>query len=148
MGYDVHITRKKDRLDDHDLNIIHLEEWKMLVANDPDMRLDNHAEAATFDGVLLRVESEGLSVWTKYSGDKLRGNRAWFDYGNGEITVKNPDQEIIYKMIEIAILLKARVEGDDGEIYERSDDNLIPNHRVTANLNQKDSGKKSWWKFW
>jgi len=60
MGYDVHITRKDEWFSDEG-NEISLDEWKQFVESDPDMRLDNFAEAKTPEGV-LRVESEGLSV--------------------------------------------------------------------------------------
>ncbi len=82
------------------------------------MRLDDYAEAPAADGrVIVRAESKGLSVWTAYSGHNLDGNMAWFLFWRGRIVVKNPDKEIIAKMKEIAIKLRAHVMGDDGEEY-------------------------------
>jgi hypothetical protein len=46
-----------------------------------------------------------------------RGNKAWFDWRDGCIVVKNPDDEILNKMKQIAVQLRAIVVGDDGEQY-------------------------------
>lgn len=119
MGYDVHITRKENWFDEDETHNITIEEWKEIVANDPEMRLDNFAEATTTNGDNLRIENEGLSVWMKYSGDGLDGNHAWFEYAQGNIDVKNPDREIIIKMLGLAEKLNAKVQGDDGEIYNK-----------------------------
>jgi hypothetical protein len=43
----------------------------------------------------------------------------WFDYRRGRIVVKNPDQEILRKMWLLAQRLSAKVQGDDGETYDR-----------------------------
>jgi hypothetical protein len=40
-----------------------------------------------------------------------------FDFRDGRIVVKNPDQATIAKMVAIAESLGARVQGDDGELY-------------------------------
>jgi hypothetical protein len=62
-------------------------------------------------------QSEGLAVWVAYSGHELEGNKAWFDWRDGEIIVKNPDNEILAKMKRIADHIGAKVVGDDGEHY-------------------------------
>jgi len=115
MGYTFHITRAEDRLESES-NPISLEDWLTLVRQDPEMRMDGHAEAVTPDGV-LRVESPGLAVWIAYSKHLVNGNMAWFDHDNGEIIVKNADDEVRGKMKEIAAQLAAKVVGDDGEVY-------------------------------
>ena len=66
MGYDVYITRKQHWWDE-DGPEIPLAEWAALVTADPDMQLDGHAETRVEDGSILRIENEGLSVWTAYS---------------------------------------------------------------------------------
>ncbi len=142
MGYDVHITRKENWFDEEGPSIS-LEEWISLVGADPGMLLEGFAEAATPSGEKIRVESEGLSVWTAYSGHGKDGNMAWFDLRAGCVVVKNPDEEILKKMYEIARRLGAKVQGDDGEVYG-SDGNLddFP-------LNRDPAGpRKPWWKFW
>ncbi|MEW6349233.1 MAG: hypothetical protein AB1646_09235 [Thermodesulfobacteriota bacterium] len=116
MGYDLHITRAKDWTESLD-HPISLEEWESHVARDHDMSLTGFAEADIGDGESIRYENEGLAVWTAYSGHGKEGNMAWFDFHDGRIVVKNPDEEIIGKMIAIAEALGARVQGDDGEVY-------------------------------
>jgi hypothetical protein len=41
----------------------------------------------------------------------------WFDYRNGRIVVKYPDEKMLAKMRVIAEALGARVMGDEGELY-------------------------------
>ena len=81
------------------------------------MRLDGYAEATTPKGETIRVESEGLAVWTAYSKHGLNGNMAWLDLERGCIDVKNPDEEILNKMRSIAARFGARVVGDEDETY-------------------------------
>jgi len=116
VGYDVHITRAKEWYDS-EKSPITLEEWHAYLTSDPEMRLDGYAEATTPEGATIRIESEGLAVWTRHSGNGLDGNMAWFDYRNGQIVVNNPDDEILDKMKAIAAALHARVIGDEGEEY-------------------------------
>lgn len=134
MGYDLHITRKLNWFDEESSTDISLADWIAYVNEDNEMRLDNFADAMTDEGQNMKVKSEGLSVWTKYSKNGIDGNYAWFQYMNGQIVVKNPDKEIINKMIDIASVLGAKVQGDDGEFYE-----------TRELINKK---KQPWWKFW
>jgi hypothetical protein len=112
VGYDVHITRKKD-WSDKDGPEINLEEWVATVRSDPEMRLDGAAEAVTSSGDRLRYENEGLAVWTGNPGHEV-----WFDYRRGRIVVKNPDQQVLRKMYALAQRLSGRVVGDEGEVYD------------------------------
>ena len=115
MGYDIHITRKTNWFEEE--HKIGRDEWQVVVAADDEMRLDGYAEAKVGGGAVLRIESEGLAVWTAYSGHAANGNMAWFDFRGGDVVVKNPDAEILTKMWEISQKLGARVQGDDGELY-------------------------------
>ena len=119
MGYDVRITRKENWWDESGAEI-NLDEWIDVVAADPDMRLDGYAETQVGDGKILRVENKGLSVWTAYSGHGKDGNMVWFGFHRGNVVVKNPDTEILQKMWSLAQLLSARVQGDEGEFYDKS----------------------------
>jgi len=116
MGYDFHITRAPCWTDSKSAPIL-LDEWKAYIASDPDFRLDNFAEATSPQGETIRYDNEGLAVWMAYSGHGKEGNMAWFDYRNGWIVVKNPDEEIRAKMKQIAKVLSAKVFGDEGEEY-------------------------------
>jgi hypothetical protein len=115
MGYELHITRAPHWAESESAPI-DLTEWLAYVASDPEMRLDNFAEAEVECSV-LRVESDGLAVWLAYSRNGVGGNMAWFTYWRGCVMVKNPDREIIGKMKRIAEALRAQVIGDEGELY-------------------------------
>jgi len=145
MGYDIYITRKDNWFDDDPEKEISLAEWCEYVSNDPEMRLDNFAETELPDGKVFRIENEGICVWESYSLDGIEQNHAWFSYFKGNIFVKNPDQEIINKMVDIAHSLAAKVQGDEGEVYDTAD-YLNSNLK---NVSSKTGDKvKPWWKFW
>ena len=97
MGYDVYITRRKQRSDGADIS---LDEWIAQLKSDPEMRLDNVAEAVA------------------PTGDP--GHEVLFDYRRGRIVVKNPDETILRKMWSLAQKLSAKVEGDEGESYDQN----------------------------
>jgi hypothetical protein len=133
MGYNLYITRRENWFDDDEPNSISLTEWADYLKVDNEIRSDNFAEATTQNGEHVRVETQGMSVWTKYSKDGVGDNHAWFWPNNGNILVKNPDIEIRNKMIDIAKQLNAKVQGDDGEIYD------------TKELTTE---RGPWWKVW
>lgn len=139
MGYEVHITRK-DFWSDESGPDLSLEEWIDYVKSDPDMRLDGFAETRTPDGQVLRIESPGLAVWVAYSKHQEDGNKAWFDHLSGSVDMKNPDEEILGKMFEIATALGGKVQGDDGEYYD-ADGKPVDESSTSG-------GGRPWWKFW
>jgi hypothetical protein len=114
MSYDVHISRRQEWSDVG--NDITLEEWKKYCESDSDMELLGEASVMTSNGVNVSYVNDGLAIWKAYpNGNNLK---VWFDYRNGKISVKNPDSEIINKMILIAHKLNGKVQGDEGEYYE------------------------------
>ncbi len=149
MGYDLHITRKANWFDEGD--DIALSEWEGIVESDPEMRLDNFAEATTTEGKKIRIDAEGLAVWKAYSGHQEDGNKAWFYFYDGRITVKNPDMEIRKKMFALAQVLKARLQGDEGEFYgpeggpEGGQDTASP---MNGQPDRPKTSRKPWWKKW
>jgi hypothetical protein len=121
MGYDLHITRKKnwDGFEDENGREISLEAWIALVEADSEMRLDCYCEVPLPDGGAFRHADPSLAVWTRWSHHGEAGDMAWFELRRGNIAVKNPDREIRRKMWRIARRLDAEVQGDDGEFYDR-----------------------------
>jgi hypothetical protein len=79
MGYDVHITRAAEWSDSEGTPIA-LDEWLAYVACDPEMRLDGFAEARTPDGEVIRIQGQGLSVWTAWPGEHGGQGHAWMDH--------------------------------------------------------------------
>lgn len=145
MGYEVHITRKNDFYDEYGEKIS-IEEWKDYISRDREMRLDGFAEVKMPEGT-LRVEGEGLAVWVNWSRHKEEGGKAWMDYFEGNITAKYPDEEILRKMHQISLALNAKVQGDDGEIYDASGQSNWQELREQS-INQRAQASRKWWKFW
>lgn len=98
MGYDLHITRKKDWAREGEE--ITAEAWLAYVGNDEELTLSPQ------DGPHF-VRWKGAS---KYPD-------AWLDWRDGNIYSKNPGEPLIDKMVRIAEALGAQLQGDDGEIY-------------------------------
>jgi len=131
MGYDVHITRKAVSWDDaSDDAAISLAEWQQYVTNDPEMQVDGLQSP---DNALAHWELTGASIWAPYSKNGRADYYARFIHQDGHITVSQPDEEILGKMLAIAHALQARVQGDDGEYFDEhpapvfdSEDEVLP----------------------
>lgn len=136
MGYDVHISRTEEWTESES-DPISLDEWLACVRADPEMRLDVQARVRLDDGSEIRYESQGLAVWTAYSQPRAADDLVWFDCRDGCIVVKNPDVEVLRKMLRIAAALDAPVVGDDGEIYDE---------RSVASLEEATRPRVSWWR--
>jgi hypothetical protein len=108
MGYDVNITRAHHWAENagHE---IRPEEWRAIVAADPELEMRGVAEAGG-----LRYENPLLAIWTAHPDHE----EVWADYSSGNLAVKNPDLHVLRKLCALAAQLGARVQGDEGEIYE------------------------------
>ncbi len=105
MGYELHITRREFHADDHGLEISS-EEWLRVVEKDEE----------------LELEPENGPYFAKFLGDCSYGREmGWFDWSDGCISTKNPDEAILAKMLRLAEALDAKVQGDEGEIYVKPD---------------------------
>lgn len=102
MGYDLHITRKDCWAEEEDERRISAEEWKAYADADPELIKDLESSDET-DYVFIRQAGN----WP-----------LWFNSRLGNIYTKNPDIDVIQKMVKIALVLKARVQGDDQEFYD------------------------------
>jgi hypothetical protein len=99
VGYDLHITRRKDWSQaGHDITA---EEWLAYVQKDPE----------------LSLSPEDGPYFAKWSGESKYPD-PWLDWTEGNIYTKNPDEALIDKMAAMARELRALVQGDDGEIYQ------------------------------
>jgi hypothetical protein len=58
-----------------------------------------------------------LTEWRGHSC----GSVVWFSYFEGNLTVRKPDDECLAKMRQVAAKLQARVQGDEGEVYDGVD---------------------------
>jgi len=95
---------------------ISLDEWKKLVTSDPEMRLDGFLNTVTPTGRRVRVENDGLAVWTKCPSHDRDGNIARFFYSASyaDITVDNPDKKTFEKMFQLAKKLGANLLDPEG----------------------------------
>ena len=96
MGYDFHVRRG-----DTKSTWITRDEWLAMVAADPELTL---------------VPQNGKCFAEWKSTDS--GPDIWFDWCSGNILTKWPSEPTFRKMLQMARKLKARVEGDDGEVYK------------------------------
>jgi hypothetical protein len=105
VSYDAHITRAPDWAISDEVQIP-LEEWSAVAAS----------------AGLIQTRQPGLF----YAHDaRETGDDASFEWADGAITVRSPDHLTLAKMIEIADLLDAVVQGDDGEEYSVTDGGQI-----------------------
>lgn len=100
MGYDVHITRAKDWSMNDGLWILP-DEWLAAANQDVELEIITETEPYIVTWLKSASESEMDFYWSK-----------------GNIISKNPTEEIIIKMEAIANRLQAKVQGDDGEVYQ------------------------------
>jgi len=113
MGYDLHITRADDASENADATIT-LDEWRDFVSSDSEFRMTGVAEATNpVTKETIRFQRAGITEWHGHSA----GGIIWFSWFQGNITVTNPDEEVIRKMQQVAARLQARVQGDEGEWY-------------------------------
>jgi len=72
---------------------------------------------------------------------------AWFAHFGDRVSVKSPDEEILIKMYAIASALGAKVQGDEGEVYDSTGQS---NWQALQGDGGHESGgaKRAWWKFW
>lgn len=146
MGYDLHITRKEYWFDEEqNANDISLDEWLSYIHSS-----GSELELVDTHGVKMpEVEASsqvppGFCEWTTHPLDE----RPWFDYYDGNISTKNPDEPTIKKMISIAKDFNAKVQGDNGEVYELSPNNEIRHAGKRLEEETENKDKRPWWKFW
>lgn len=97
-GEEAHISRAKDWTQSKNTPIP-LSEWKDCINSDKEFR------------PVDADKSQGMAIWT----DSKNKKECYFSYHEGEISVKDPDGEVLNKMKSIARKLKAKVIDDDNE---------------------------------
>ncbi len=115
MGYDVHITRA-EHWSENEGHQITPSEWHDVINSDPDLRL------AGYNG-------PHFAIWDAHPKD----GEAWLDWHDGNITTKNPDEPLLNKMVDIATRLNAKVQGDDGELYDDAAIDQLPTPTLWGN---------------
>ncbi|MET7451299.1 hypothetical protein ABZT03_05240 [Streptomyces sp. NPDC005574] len=115
MGCDVHIPRHPWW--DEEGEPITTQEWEAVVAADAALEMVQVARAAPRgQDVVVEYRDKWLAQMATHPQPDTHG--AWLDWRNGRVVVKNPDEILIRKMLEIAATPGARGQGDDGEYYD------------------------------
>ena len=126
MGYDFHITRASDWSQNATAKIA-AEEWLAIVEADAELSL------APRNG----------PYFANWSGpSKLP--EPWLDWFDGNVYTKAPDSALLQKMVRIATVLNAQVQGDEGEVY-RGDEPLDETGRLGVERGRDRKGN-SWWR--
>ena len=149
MGYNLYVTRANEWFEAETAPIT-LEEWLEFVEADPEMRLDGYAEAKFPKGEVLRIDDPGMAVWVghpRHDQDYL----CWIWHSAGRVEAKNPDPETRQQLYRIAESFGAKVQGEDGELYDAQGE-MIPLPRsepVSPDPQTMESTRKRpFWKFW
>jgi hypothetical protein len=103
----------------HDAHITRAPDWS--ISDEVQIPLDEWADVAAAAG-MVATRTPGVF----YARDaRESGDDATFEWRDGAITVEAPDRVTLARMIELAELLDAVVQGDDGEEYVRGADGTI-----------------------
>ncbi|WP_298321364.1 hypothetical protein [uncultured Aquimarina sp.] len=139
MGYSVYITRLEEK------KPISHREWLNYAKHDPEIEVINgdveFTNPQTGKKIIRRIEND-----TNYLH---KSGPVTFRYWDKRITVKNPTDDIIRKMLSIAKKLDAIVMGDGGVIFDDSYFEKKTREEKSNQNNDKESSKKkkSKWKF-
>ncbi|MGO0931982.1 hypothetical protein ACTPED_20320, partial [Clostridioides difficile] len=92
---------RREHWADPETSDISFEEWLIYVNSDRELEL------------MEGESSQGYCEWNTHPTERAPNSRPWFSYWNGNIDTKNPDAPTIRRMIGIASVLNAKVQGDD-----------------------------------
>jgi hypothetical protein len=135
MGYELNIQRKNEQ------NKINAKEWITYMESDSEFSRIEEFSADLGNNEVLTVPTPNGGLWKSDKGEVP----FTFSEKYGEITVKNPENWIIKKMISIAGNLNAVVLGEEGEKY---DEEYLSDPFGDPFENENKSNEKKWWQFW
>ena len=101
MGWEIHITRA-EHWSSSSQQPITADEWLSLVESAPELIIDRRDNGPHF------------ALWLSH---RVSDDHPWFDWSDGAVHTKHPDQRTLAKALQIARHFGARVQGDDGELY-------------------------------
>lgn len=132
MGYNLYITRREDWSEEG--QDIAPDEWLSIVEKDPQLSI---------------YERNGpyFALWKTSQSDI----EYWLDWNDGNIYSKSPNQILVLKMVEIAKILNAIVQGEEGEVYdenyrENNEQINLDSEKIKPDITEKKEIKNSWFK--
>jgi|SRR5690242_14771152 len=144
MGYDLYITKKENWFDEDSDRDISLAEWLKYINKDPELKISEDYQIKNPQKCYETIPAPGFCDWLNHP----QKEKPWFDYHDGNVSTKSPDEHTIIKMLSIANNFNAKVQGDDGEVYDISSSNKIITDDGSGKIAVINSYKKPWWKFW
>ena len=114
MSYEVRITGLPIQAESHVVHKIDAEQWRRVVECDVEMKLVGDVEVTAPTGEVLAYKNPLLATWLGHP----QQDSVVFDFRQGAIIVKNPDAFVLRKMRELALLLNAHVQGEEGQCYD------------------------------
>jgi hypothetical protein len=106
--YELHLERQE-----FDQKPISIDEWRQVIANDPEMTLSHTIDYTSPTGEAILKGGGNYAIWRPA---KFPAIEIWFKYDKGTISAIY-DTATLEKMRELAQLLDAIVYGDVGEEY-------------------------------
>ncbi|MDF1674365.1 MAG: hypothetical protein P1U44_01520 [Vicingaceae bacterium] len=106
MGYEIHIERENNK--------ITLAEWNNFIEQSNEFKKVDKLEANNpITGEKIVLESPNTGIW------EIKGLKIPFTFSEkwGWISVKNPEQFIIKKIVEMSKIFNGKVIGEEGEEY-------------------------------
>jgi hypothetical protein len=120
MGYDLHITKKENWYDETG-DTISLQAFHQLASDDPELMLCSETCAFIVLGTEMPpidANAEGLDRYRHFTPE----NACYAIYHErDEIRIPRAANVTIPKLMAIAKQLNAKLQGDDGETYDRPD---------------------------
>lgn len=121
MAYDVHLTRNATSwAAGHKSATITLGEWNAYVASDPELAYADFARSNR-ESQSDDPELAATCVWARPAWQARQGQPTIFRFEQGRISVTDPDALALEKLLFMAQVLRARVQGDDGRYYDEDD---------------------------
>ena len=145
MGYSVYIEREEGK------QPINEEEWIDFVEKDEEFEIvDGEIEAINPQTGKKFIYEADNETYYLHKAEKIM-----FRFNEEYIAVKNPNDDIILKMLKIAKELDAIVMGDGGTIYNdtyfermKKENDTDLNKTFEKTPKKAPEPKKSKWKFW
>lgn len=143
MGYNLHITRKENWFEENPEKEISFDEWKAVCLNDGELKSEPDEIIRFPDRPPERDAYLVVSHSYKF-GPAGEVTVSLLYYTGSEIACKGPLDETLRKMITLTGQLKARVVGDDWEVYSLDANGEVVIYEEKVNEGETGINSKPW----